>query len=305
MHLRPALVALASAVAGVASLAAAQTTGSEPRAPDAPALELLERGMAPRHDLRWSFEEGQRETFRTSVSFASRIAIDGRALPTDDEPPAEVEGQVYVHDVDGEGRYVIGLHLADPDRATTGFYRMDARGRVLGVARRPDDLDEAEREPGPDLERLERRLRRMQLLLPGEPVGVGARWRVVSDHEVHGVALEQVATYTVEAIEGARVELSVRTRLYDDRSRTLELPGLPPGGAAILRTTVQQGEGRVVLGLDRVAPLEAESRSEVIQVFRIEDRAGSYAVVARRTGAYQTEAQLQPRALASASGEED
>lgn len=88
--------------------------------------------------------------------------------------------------------------------------------------------------------------------LPDEPVGIGARWQVISRLST-GADILQWTTYTLEKRSGNGVELTALVnQLAADPNMTG--PQLPPGAKATIGTFRSGGTGHSTLDLTRIAP---------------------------------------------------
>lgn len=84
--------------------------------------------------------------------------------------------------------------------------------------------------------------------LPAEPIGVGAKWRVITIYKQGPATAKQTATYTLTA--PGRVHVAIRAVAEEQR---VTVPGLPEGASVTLLAMLRTLEGD--LPLDLAAPL--------------------------------------------------
>jgi hypothetical protein len=89
--------------------------------------------------------------------------------------------------------------------------------------------------------------------LPNEPVGVGARWQVVSRMASAGADMLQSAMYTLKARDGGKATLEV-TLVQLAASDSIKAPGMPPGVTAQVKAFSSGGSGTSQLDTKNVAP---------------------------------------------------
>jgi hypothetical protein len=107
-----------------------------------------------------------------------------------------------------------------------------------------------------NLQNVNQSLEQAMLRLPVEPVGVGAKWKEISQIDSNGLKIEQTAEYTVDSIDGKK--LSVATDISQEpKSKKLEAP--TPGVEVDLLEFESKGTGTVVLELDHMIPVSGSS----------------------------------------------
>ena len=107
---------------------------------------------------------------------------------------------------------------------------------------------------------------------PREPIGVGARWRVITLLRIGGAYVKQTATYELTALDGARATIAVALTRLAER-QLLALPGLPAGAEAELIGLVREQTGTVTV--DLAAPLPLAGRFETTLSSHAQFRAGA------------------------------
>jgi hypothetical protein len=232
-------------------------------------LELIDAGRAPRRRLRYRLAAGttHRSTLRVGVRLTLHVA--GGALPFDDLPQLELDRSITVDRVAPDGS-------ADVTFAITGARFVAADGRptpltpalkevlsifnaVTGTATVTDRgiaSDGRATSSEPDAETAGSTIEALTLMfsevgaLPAEPIGVGARWRVVSPDSAGALwAARGTSTVELESATDDRFVLRTVSDLTIDR-QPFAFPGAQPGARLAGRATGTAG-GVVVLRPDR------------------------------------------------------
>ena len=257
-------------------------------------LRMLDQGDAPRRSLRWDLAEGQREHHSSVIIIATRTVVDDQAFDLGEDPAQIIDGELTVREIASDGEITIGFAFegdlegidgggnARGAGGASGFYRMDPRGRVLEIG------FDATGTRGPGARAmLEQHVRRTQLMLPIQEVGIGARWSVSSECLIAGIRYDQTITYTLDAMEGDAIGLVVESKVLSNEARDMDLPGLPAEARAKIRSTLQKTTGRQEIRLDRIGPVMVSNESEIVQVIRVvegTDGGDAYDVVTHVTG---------------------
>lgn len=198
------------------------TTPTTDPAGAGPAVDVLDDGAEPRARLRMAFAEGAVATFRSTTTIDQSV---GGASPGPITTTFDVTTEVL--SVEG-GRARIRATYADPDveaaptaapdvvaGAERGAALLDGAVAELTVDER-GHITDATFEPGADagpvgesiIDALLSNLSKLGVVLPDEPVGVGARWVLRSTVDTQGVVTATEQTYTVVAVEPGAVELA-------------------------------------------------------------------------------------------------
>jgi hypothetical protein len=187
----------------------------------APTVELLDAGAKPRTALRLDLEEGDRastsittqqtvdsgvpvEVPRFTMSFTTEV-LNTRDSEFDTEV---VFGPGRVSDSDADPVLVAELkRMIDTMEGVTGRAVQSTRGELHEIDfDLPDDLPDA---MAAVMDQFLDQSAGALVPLPVEEVGLGARWTATTNLEVNGTELEQVATYTLDALDGPAYEVSV------------------------------------------------------------------------------------------------
>lgn len=233
-------------------------SGSEPQwsgvhASPRPRIKLLERGTAPLAPLRWRALEGRPET---AIVVVEDVSTPGTALGASARVTALAErvggtGEAacrFVFDrleSTAGGQAAAAPNLVASWNGSAVHFTRDAKGLVKGVTRR-DYPDSARTTIGAlcDLQAPH---------LPGEAVGVGARWEFTVSRELTW-DVEETTTCTLRARAGDRATIEVSL------SRTAK-PRQERGSSALFRrhlvSYTAAGKGTYELDLTGVLPLRA------------------------------------------------
>lgn len=222
-----------------------------------PALEafvLEDAGAAPRRVQRLRPASGTATFTRTRAlherhldahgAFLPAVALpdlrDGFTVTTGDTPgllalrllPAEAAKP----GPEADAALETWRRLLDGRRATIA---LDDRGQ-LGPIRFPDDPTNAHSEPA-RLELAAELLTRI-VPFPAEPIGIGARWKVITILALEGAHAKQTATYTLLGPDRIHVKLQ---RVAEEQR--LAAPGAPAGVTVDLVALFRRHEGDVTL----------------------------------------------------------
>jgi hypothetical protein len=159
-----------------------------------PEVTLKEAGAPPLEPLRRSFAKGQKETMTLRVGEVIDMTGGGwerHLTPLDVRQTVELETK----SVSKDGAASVALVVKSAERiegtsddpntkqmdptGVTGTYTVDARGRVSAMDLEPPGNDP--RIQKPFLDSMRSKLRTMAPPFPEEPVGVGAKWTVVTE----------------------------------------------------------------------------------------------------------------------------
>lgn len=172
-------------------------------APRGEAVHVLERGSAPHRELRFVHTARNASLkLMTEAPFeAADYVIETSWID------AGAKGQAcYQFEVGGPRT----SHIGDP---VVGVAKIAARGTTSYVT---DALDTKSYEVERDLAWA---LDRTDPILPAEPVGVGAVWRVAAEGHRSGELLEIDVSYRLTALEGSHVVLDVVRRVHRPAQR--------------------------------------------------------------------------------------
>lgn len=183
--------------------------------PSPPSLAVIKHGAEPRQLVSYQLAPGeQRVTLQTKLragaSFSNRVAAHGGGSV--ELPTTKVDATVTVTAVEPDGTATIATAIeqasalddGDPQLRERFAAALAATHGVHGVWHlRPDgrttDLrfaaDGATPGTKEQLERISATLTQLAVVLPGEPIGVGATWKVTSTFTTGPIAWTSTATY--------------------------------------------------------------------------------------------------------------
>jgi hypothetical protein len=197
------------------STATPATAAPEAPAPTTPGVHLLDAGAEPRRELQLDLAAGSTELARMDVEMSQStggVPATALSLGMDiDVTVAEVTEDGYAFDLT-YGAAEVGSDELPPElveqlqagmsqvQGLRGHLRTSRNGEPQGGSLEPpagaDPAVEAQ------LGDLSTQMQQITGAFPREAVGVGARWQAVNDLDSTGVAMRQVATYTLRSLDG-------------------------------------------------------------------------------------------------------
>lgn len=252
----------------------------------APTVQLVESGAEPRATLAYAMTKGSTVPLGMALDMTMGLTSGDRAVQPTAIPRLTMVLALTTGDADAAGDARIDgklLHVTvDPKGAEQtamaealrpaldrleGFamsYRVSPGGRVHDlVVQPPGDAPAGTAEL---LGGVSQSFESMVVPLPAVPIGVGARWRVVSRVSAAGPDLLQLATYTLIAREGSKATLGLALTQVA-ASDKVKNPGLPADVQAKLRSFHSTGTGTSRIDVTSVAPeggtLTVESSMDV------------------------------------------
>jgi hypothetical protein len=250
-------------------------------------FRLLDAGAAPRARLRYAWDpKANRELTVDATLTTRRLAGDGTwgaplAVPTVREgfgviatPTADGGATLAFRGVtativgtpDADARARADEYLAsfrDHVEHRRGTIAADARGRVGRIAF-ADAAPAAPAKAAPDraIDDVTERWLAASVPLPDEPIGAGARWRVVTVLRAGAAIVKQSADYTLVEARPDRwiVEVDVR-RVGEDQ--LVDATGLPPGSVVELIALFREHKGRVELSPSLPWPIAGTLSTEL------------------------------------------
>jgi hypothetical protein len=233
--------------------------------PGAPAVELLDAGEEPREVLRFEPREGDKQQLTMRQEQHQTVEVGGTEQSV--TSITEMDVAYFIDSVEGgvvrtrvvfedarvvEADEIVRDTLEDVLSSMVGAEgrtEFDTRGFILD-AELPDlDLSGI---PGAEqmLSALEDQLTSLAAPFPDEPVGTGARWRVVTSTDFAGI-LTGDTTYTIELTDRSDEEF---TAAID-----IELVFGSAGGPLEVESSDLRGSGTVTWPVDGVVPLFDQS----------------------------------------------
>lgn len=250
-------------------------TGGEPR------YELLETGAEPRQELRFTPTAGQVD--RTKLSMGMEFELDfGGAMPGTKQAAPEMvltnmaetvsvaDGRITEKVVfesfelgeasGGGANEMMASMMRGALEKLEGFEQQlvynDRGGLIEGKLSIPEGADDQIKQ---NLENIGNSLEQVMVRLPEPAVGVGAKWREISEIENNGVKIEQTSEYEITAIDGRKVTLST-TVTQKPLTKEISAPGMPPNVEVEMLEFDSSGGGEVVFDLDKMLPVSGASK---------------------------------------------
>ena len=238
--------------------------------PDAPKIELLSTGEDPKKELRYSFKEGQSQEW--IMKQLTKVTVEGAPKQPPNMPAMAFSFKITTDKVEpnGVGHLQFSYSKAEFEESdlpkgiqkkmneafdeiskVKGSQVVTNRGFVLQF-----DLDSSEvknERLKTIVDSMKKSFRQMSNPLPREPVGVGAKWKVVYTVELMGMALEQFANYEVVSLDGSKVGLKVEIK-QEAADTKVALPGTASGAEVEVKKLDAKGSGTVTVDLNHLLP---------------------------------------------------
>ncbi|MFN8519443.1 MAG: hypothetical protein U0667_08665 [Chloroflexota bacterium] len=256
------------------ALAASPVASVEPSMPAHGTAVLLDPGAEPRTELRYRLGSG---TFEMTVDSTQSISVeaDGTSqsvdlpttrfvvemviAPTSEAGVSRVDFRYLGAGLAEAGDAEMGVAIQDafePLLGLTGWMLMDATGKALDLGfEGTDELPPALAASISDFERLGTEL---SAPLPTEPVGIGARWRVLLEVPSQGLVMHQTVDYTLLERTDDAIVLAIDTDQTADPG-PFSPASLPAGTTADLVALDGSGSGTMRLTLDGLVPTSTMS----------------------------------------------
>lgn len=245
------------------------------------AVSLLDAGREPRSLLRYAAEGGARQRMHIKSGGSSDVQIGGRLVYSQSEGANDASFEVHVvaaaaDRIDCELRFehatTTDWEKFQPGRATDmrvsldrlADYRyrfsMDRRGFVrMPPLELPPELD-VDGDRNMTWLLIEEAVRSI-VMLPAEPVGIGARWRIVEEDRGRINMIGRVSTeLKLVAMRGRRLELELsRTYIAPPQILDAKAGGFAVSGLSRMQAAVS---GRAAVDLGLLQPVEWRSRTD-------------------------------------------
>ena len=238
-----------------------------------PIVKVLDQGAEPRSDLSYALVKGTSQKMVMAMDMAVGVKTKGQTMPQTPMPRMTMTFDTSATDKNGAGEFRIDSHLiatsVDPSGgqqeqmaralrpqidAMKGLgmaYWVSPKGRVHDVKLdMPPSVPAAAQQI---MNGMSQSFESMVTPLPANPVGVGARWQVVSRLNTGGADILQSAIYTLKARAGNRATLDV-TILQLAANDTIHTAQMPAGMSAKVRSFNSGGSGTTQVDLKSVAP---------------------------------------------------
>ncbi|MFT3770849.1 MAG: hypothetical protein QM820_35955 [Minicystis sp.] len=238
-----------------------------------PIVKLIEPGAEPRTDLSYALVKGTAAKMLMTMDMTMAMKTQGQSLPTTTIPRMSMGMDAAATDKNPAGDHRIESHLntvsvdanggqqeqmakalrpqLDAMKGLSMVYWVNPKGHVHDVKLSlPPGLPPAAQQL---LNGMSQSFESMVTPLPAEPVGVGAKWQVISRTATGGADLLQSAIYTLKSRDGARATLEVRL-IQLAASDTIHTAQMPAGMSAKVKGFNSSGGGTTQVDLKSVAP---------------------------------------------------
>jgi hypothetical protein len=239
----------------------------------APAIvRLLDAGAEPRADLSYAIAKGPAPKLGMAMDMAVSVksgghsndaalprmgmTLDGSAGETNAAGEWKILASLVGITIDGKGPQAEQMAAAMRPQVESmkglGInYWLSPKGRVRDVkVELPKGFPKAAEAL---VAGLNQSFESMVAPLPVEPVGLGAKWQVVSRMAASGADLLQSATYTLKARDGAHATLDVTTSQLS-ASDTISALGSPGGAVTRVKAFSSGGSGTTKIDTTSVVP---------------------------------------------------
>lgn len=262
---------LVIAAGGVSSGHAVPITITKPP----PTVTLLDAGKEPRRDLRLKFVQGASQRSVMSMKISQKETTDGEEAPAQAVPPIIETLEVQVESVGLDGDATISMQIVDAhaDAGAEGVDPVvaammnDAFANIVGLAATftvttrgvytsmtfdpPNDLPQ---EMDQALNSMSKSMDQMSNPFPIKPVGVGAKWRVVSVIEM-GASLVMTREFELVAIDGDTLTLRATGDIHLAHGKDqANIPDLPEGMTMTFDSISGSVNGTTVQNLRELMP---------------------------------------------------
>jgi hypothetical protein len=232
---------------------------------DVPTVVILDQGSRPRRLLELDVEEGHTEASTLEMVLTQRVQGETVVVPpisflftstveSVDADQIEVSQSYDSVRVKGRGhdpQVVRQMRAAiEPLVGVTGTTWLTRGGAPLRTEF--DIADDAPPAMRSMLEELGNQAGTMSVPYPNQEVGPGARWEATTEIEVNGIALEQLATYSLKSFDGDGFRMAIEIQQHF----------LPESAAAGVEMVSGEGEmtGMIRGSTETLMPLRSTVR---------------------------------------------
>jgi len=238
-----------------------------------PTVTLQDAGKGKKAPLRMSPKIGVKESMTMSIEMGLEMTMGELQIPAQDPPVMTMVMDTEVNEILKDGTFTYTFKftkaesgasdslppaaLEEMNKTLGQMVGMEGHGTVTPRGFSRDGAFVLPEGVAPELQEtldnMSHSMDQMVAPLPEEPVGIGAKWTVVSKPEANGMKIDQTAHYTLLSREDDAIELSVRLE-QTAAKQTVDLGA--QGSFELVRYT-GAGTGSTKLNLGRVAPIEA------------------------------------------------
>ena len=261
-----------------------------------PEVTVIAAGRNPREDLVLRPAAGTTEGIEiVTKTRMSMRGSEGRLPPTS-VPPFAIKGRTIIDTSDGKViafvHEVDAVEVRDDPEAPAGLVedlranlpafeayraelRIDAKGGLTGgtvhmPAGAVGPVQQA-------LHQMTESFGQIQVPLPREPVGVGAKWRATVSMEQAGLQLEQIADYELLSRDGDVIVIAATVE-----QKLVDASFTPPGTTDVEATVTRfesRGTGSMNLDLAHLVPTRSEIEMTIDMQLRMKDQTQDMAMI--------------------------
>jgi hypothetical protein len=238
-----------------------------------PIVKLLEPGAEPRSDLSYALSKGTAQKMAMAMDMAIGVKTKGQSLPQTPMPRMTMTFDTSATDKNAAGDHKIECRLTSTSVDASGAQQeqmakalrpqieaMKGLGMLYWVSPKgyahDGKLDVPSTVPAAAqqiMSGMSQSFEAMVIPLPAEPMGVGARWQVVSRLASGGADILQSTIYTLKSKSGQKATLEA-TMVQLAADDTIHTPQMPAGMNAKVRGFSSSGSETTQLDLKSVVP---------------------------------------------------
>ncbi|MGL5064405.1 MAG: hypothetical protein ACRC62_30835 [Microcoleus sp.] len=242
-----------------------------------PQIELLSPGAEPRQELRLKPVINVKETAVMTVKMDMAMSFGGQSSPAVKTPASVMTWEATVTKIDANGDIHSEFTYTNAELAgdtanlpapvidsmrsliknligIKGSFVTDNRGfHKAGGFIVPEKTDSKVKQM---IQQMSKSLEQISMPLPAEAVGKGAKWRIISESNVTGIKVNNIATYELTDLQDGTVAMNVGIE-QQANPQNVTSPQLPPGSNVTLKSLSTQGRGSTSWRMDRLTPLRS------------------------------------------------
>jgi len=238
-----------------------------------PTVTLDDAGKGKKKTLRFAPKAGLKESMTMVIDMAMEMEMGGQAMPAQDLPSMTMVMDTEINEVKDDGTFTytfvftkmdVGASESLPPAAIEqmkqtlgGMVGMEGHATMTTRGFSRDSAfvlpETAAKEIQETMDSMSQSMDQMVAPLPEEPVGVGARWTVVSQVTSNGMKIDQTSKYHLLAFTDGGVDLEVEV-VQAAPKQTVDLGAQ---GSFDLVRYEGAGAGTTSLNFSRVMPTNA------------------------------------------------
>lgn len=239
-------------------------------------IELIDAGAKDsRQQLRYKPAVNTKELATLTLNMDMKMQFSGTEIPSK-LPSTVMKMETIVTKVDPNGDIHYSFRYVDSDvtgggslppnvlemmrsqmkqlKGISGKFVIDDRGQVKSANfKAPANLDPNTKQM---LDQMSQSMETLSAALPADPVGVGAKWRVIQPIQTSGISLTQTSTYELVSVDQGVVTMKGSVS-QDAKFQRLNQPGTPRNIVMNLKSMTSTGQGDMLFRLDRLMPTKS------------------------------------------------